>query len=71
MSQMFYPSIFDHRSILTTMCGNCSIPLQHFIAYVYGANNQTRLSGPKGSHATHACECWSKEWGPIMLDPGS
>lgn len=33
---MFYPSIFDERSITSTPCGNCSVPLQHFIAYLHG-----------------------------------
>ena len=43
---MFYPSIFDPRAMTQTPCGNCSMSLQHFIAYVRGANNVTALIGP-------------------------
>ena len=48
--------------IVTTSCGNCSVRLQHFIAYVRGAANQTALSGPYpwSNYAMHACECLSE-----------
>ena len=53
-------------------CGNCSAPLQHFIAYVHGANNVTRLTGPAFKDPpTRACDCLSKEWGLLSVDPGS
>ena len=69
---MFYPSIFERRSIISTPCGNCSAPLQHFIAYVHGANNVTRLTGPAFKDPpTRACDCLSKEWGLLSVDPGS
>ncbi len=55
----FYPSMFSNLDILQTPCGNCSVRLQHFIAYVHGAANMTTLAGPQpySNYALHACEC--------------
>ena len=69
---MFYPSIFDPRAMTQTPCGNCSMSLQHFIAYVRGANNVTALIGPDAkSPPTRACGCLSKEFGLLSQDFGS
>ena len=40
------PSMFSSLDIQQTPCGNCSVRLQHFIAYVHGAANMTTLAGP-------------------------
>eukprot|EP01046_Picozoa_sp_COSAG06_P007206 COSAG06_NODE_349_length_16992_cov_9.318712_12_plen_624_part_00 len=55
----FYPSMFSNIDIVQTPCGNCSVRLQHFIAYVHGAANMTSLAGPDpfSNYALHACEC--------------
>jgi hypothetical protein len=55
----FYPSMFGEAAVQRTPCGNCNVRLQHFIAYVHGAANQTVLAGPEpGSNSVlHACEC--------------
>ena len=72
---MFYPSVFEPRSVQNTPCGNCSVALQHFVAYVHGANNITRLTGgvemPCDTPPTRACDCLSKEYGLLSVDPGS
>ena len=70
---MFYPSVFEPRSVQNTPCGNCSVALQHFVAYVHGANNITRLTSapPCDTPPTRACDCLSKEYGLLSVDPGS
>jgi hypothetical protein len=70
---MFYPSIFEPRSVIETPCGNCSVALQHFVAYVHGAANITRLAGTPAcsTPSTRACDCLSKEYGLLSVDPGS
>ena len=67
---MIYPSIFEPFSISKTPCGDCSVSLGHFTAYVHGANNMGVATGPKET-ATHACGCLSKEFGLLNLDSGS
>ena len=69
---MFYPSIFDTRAVVQTPCGKCSMALQHFVAYVNGANNVTRLGGPAAkSPPTRACDCLTKEFGLLNQDFGA
>ena len=43
--------------------------LQHFIAYVHGAANQTALAGPApwSNYAMHACECLAKNGAERVL----
>ena len=52
------PSMFSSLDIQQTPCGNCSVRLQHFIAYVHGAANMTTLAGPApySNYALHACK---------------
>ena len=50
--------MFSSLDIQQTPCGNCSVRLQHFIAYVHGAANMTSLAGPApySNYALHACK---------------
>ena len=67
------PSMFSSLDIQQTPCGNCSVRLQHFIAYVHGAANMTTLAGPApySNYALHACKLRAFNNQVFMLVPQS